>query len=82
MAMKPSSLTSEQFIAWRLGMKMSQKAAANRLGISMSSIFVYETGRRKEGIVYIPLTVALAMSAIKANLNPYQGEADDHDHDK
>lgn len=72
--MKPSSLTPKQFVSWRKSLGMSQKAASLRLGVGMSSIFYYESGSRKEGPVHIPLTVALAMSAIKHQLQPYEGE--------
>lgn len=69
--MKPSNITSEQFTQWRISLGMSQSAAAARLGISVSSICIYEAGKRKEGSVNIPYLVALGMAAISANLNPY-----------
>ena len=47
--MKPSTLTPEQFIAWRRSLGMSQGAAANRLHISVASVSSYETGFRKRG---------------------------------
>lgn len=72
--MIPSSITREQFVAWRRGLGMSQAAAAKRLGVSASSIFYYESGTRKEGEVKIPLLVCLGMSAISAGLTPYGDE--------
>ena len=72
--MTPSTLTSDQFTRWRKSLGMSQPAAAKRLGISLSSIYSYESGIRKEGIVKIPLLVTLGMSAILNNLQPYNGE--------
>ena len=57
---------------------MSQAAAAKRLGISLSSVYSYELGVRKEGEVRIPLLVALGMSAITANLQPYGGDDADN----
>ena len=72
--MIPSKLTAEQFIAWRRKMGMSQDAVAQRLGLSTSSISAYENGVRKEGAVKIPKLVTLGMSAILANLQPYNGE--------
>lgn len=72
--MTPSGLTPEQFSVWRKGLGMSQSAAAKRLGISLSSVYTYEQGRRAEGDVKVPHLVALGMSAISNNLKPY-GEA-------
>lgn len=76
--MTPSALTSQQFIEWRKRLGMSQSAAAKRLGVSLSSIYSYEIGQRKEGPVKIPLLVCLGMSAIKNNLQPYNGENNDN----
>lgn len=75
--MKPSSLTSEQFQAWRLRHGMSGPACGLRLGVSASSIRLYEAGTRDGRVVVIPLTVCLAMSAIEHNLEPYNGEVND-----
>lgn len=69
--MMPSTITPEKFITWRRSLGMSQSAAAKILGISASSIFYYESGKRKEGEVKIPLLVCLGMSAISAGLKPY-----------
>lgn len=74
-----SSLTPDQFIAWRKSLGMSQAAAAKRLGVSLSSVCIYELGRRKEGEVKIPQLVALGMNAILNNLQPYEGENKDVD---
>lgn len=74
--MKPSKVTAEQFREWRLLNGLSQAAAARRLGLSHSSIHVYESGKRKEGDVTVPLLVALGMSAISSGLTPYEGESD------
>lgn len=72
--MTPSNLTPEVFTSWRKGLGMSQSAAAKRLGVSLSSIYSYELGQRKEGPVKIPLLVCLGMRAISNNLQPYNGE--------
>lgn len=77
--MKPSGVTSEQFKVWRIGCGLSQAAAARYLGLSHSSIHTYESGKRAEGEVKIPLLVALGMSAISAGLTPYKGEKDNAD---
>ena len=72
--MKASSLTSEQFIAWRKKHGLSQSAVAKKLGLSHSSIFSYEKGKRENSDVKIPLLVTLGMSAISSGLTPYEGE--------
>ena len=73
--MTPSILTPQQFIVWRKGLGMSQSAAAKRLGISLSSVYNYELGKRAdEGDVKIPLLVCLGMSAVLNGLQPYNGE--------
>jgi len=77
--MTPSNLPPEKFTAWRKSLGMSQAAAAKRLGVSLSSIYSYEMGVRKEGPVKIPLLLCLGMSAISNNLKPYDGEKTDAD---
>lgn len=72
--MKYSEVTPQQFSKWRRMLGMSQASVAKRLGISSSSVFSYEAGKRKEGPVKIPLLVALGMSAISNNLQPYSGD--------
>lgn len=58
---------------------MSRAAAAKALGISSSSIYIYENGKRKEGDVKIPVVVSLAMTALSHKLKPY-GEKHDYVH--
>lgn len=74
-----SDLKPEQFVEWRKKNGMSTGACAKKLGVSVSSIFLYENGERKEGEVKIPLTIAWAMSAIQEKLEPYKGENNDID---
>jgi transcriptional regulator with XRE-family HTH domain len=69
-----SSLTKEQFIVWRKSMGMSHAAAAKRLGLSVSALYMYEAGRR-----VIPYLVTLGMSAISNNIQPYGGNENDND---
>lgn len=69
--MKPSNVTPEEFIFWRKSLGYSPAAAAKNLGVSPSTVSFYENGKRKEGVVKIPVTVALAMSALSAKLKPY-----------
>lgn len=77
--MKASDLRQEDFIKWRRSLGMSQKTAANKLGISWSSVVNYERGSREGGRpVSIPVLVSWGMAAISANLQPYKGERDDN----
>lgn len=76
-SMTPSNLTPQQFTSWRKNLGMSQSVAAKQLGISLSSVYAYEQGVRKEGKVSIPFLVCLGMSAISNGLKPY-GEENDH----
>lgn len=77
--MKASDLTYEQFLAWRIKRGMSVSACARALGISSSSVNLYEAGTRDGRPVWIPLTVCLAMAALENNLEPYNGEINDSD---
>ena len=65
-----ASMTSDQFKLWRKDMGLTQAAAADALGLSQSSIELYERGMRKDDgrPVVIPKTVALACAALKAGL--------------
>lgn len=74
---KPSSVTPQQFSSWRRSHGMSISACAKRLGISPSSVVLYESGVRGGKAVAIPLLVCLGMSAISSNLEPYSGEKND-----
>lgn len=74
--MKASNLTPQHFLEWRRSLGISQQAAARMLGISMSSICLYEVGKREDREVKIPLLVALGMSALKAGLTYYEGESE------
>ena len=68
-----SDITPLQFKNWRIKLGYSPNMCAKKLGLSVSTIFNYEKGVRLEGEVKIPLTVALAMSAVMNNLEPYKG---------
>ena len=71
--MTPSNLSADSFRKWRVAQGLNHKMCAKRLGISVSNVYVYEAGKRKEGEVKIPLVVALAMSAIANNIKPWEG---------
>lgn len=66
-------MSPEQFKEWRKRMAFNQTEAATALGISKSSIELYERGSRRDDNreVIIPRTVALACSAVLAGLTPY-----------
>jgi len=66
-------MTNEQFKLWRKKMKLSQRQAAEVLGLYRNTIVNYERGVRLENgmQVKIPRTVALACSAVEAGLEPW-----------
>lgn len=66
-------MSPDDFKAWREAMGLSQVAAAKSLGISKGSIELYEAGKRRDDgrPVIIPLTVALACSALYHRLGPW-----------
>jgi len=66
-------MTNEQFKTWRQKMGLTQKQAADALGISLQALGNYERGYRYEDerSVKIPLVVDLACAAIAAGLMPY-----------
>ena len=66
-------MTPQQFKAWRKRLGLSQLAAGKALGISISTVILYEHGKRYEANrdyrpVVIPKTVRLAMIAVAAGL--------------
>lgn len=69
-------MTSSQFKAWRLHLKLSKKRAAAALGLSQSAVDHYERGHRRDNAdhaVVIPKPVALACMALAAGFYDYQG---------
>lgn len=70
--MTPSAMTSEQLRAWRKRRGWKPEEAANVIGIGVSSLFLYEAGKRydNEKSVLIPLPIAWACAAIEAGLQP------------
>lgn len=68
-------MTSEQLKAWRKALGLTQRQAADALGLSRAAITNYEAGFRHgtgEPVV-IPRTVALACAALRAGLGPEGG---------
>lgn len=73
-------MTPDDFRAWRAGLNLTQKQAAERLGISTSQLTNYEAGvnRGSGRRAPIPRTVALACAAVAAGLEPWApGERED-----
>ena len=59
-------MTPDQFRLWRLGLGLSQAAAARALGLSRSSVLDYERGfkRGTDRVSPIPRVVELACQAL------------------
>jgi transcriptional regulator with XRE-family HTH domain len=57
--------TAADFRLWRKRMRLSRQKVSILMGISASSVFKYEASLRP-----VPMIVALAASAIEANLKP------------
>ncbi|MCS0501607.1 helix-turn-helix domain-containing protein [Ancylobacter mangrovi] len=66
-------MTPDDFKAWRSIMGYSQTKAAEELGISKSSIELYERGTRRDNgeAVIVPLSIALACTALYHKLKPW-----------
>jgi len=61
------------FRYWRKSLKMSQKAAAEALGLKRRVVQYYEKGERDGVPVVIPKTVRLACYALAAGQQDYPG---------
>jgi len=59
-------MTAEEFIAMQERLGISRAELCRRLGLAPNTGTAYASGRTA-----IPITVALACSAIAANLKPY-----------
>jgi transcriptional regulator with XRE-family HTH domain len=66
-------MTGDQFKRWRENKGLSQQGAADALGLSKSSIELYERGSRRaeERPVVIPRTVELACAALARGITGY-----------
>jgi len=58
-------MTGDQFIAWRKQLDLNRGEAAVCLGMAPNTVTAYERGRA------IPRYIALACSALAANLEPW-----------
>jgi transcriptional regulator with XRE-family HTH domain len=58
-------MTPDALTAWRARCGLSQRAAADALGLSVRALRYYEAGER-----FIPRPVALACAAVETGLEP------------
>ena len=70
---KTTVLTADQFKKWRKSLKLSQKEAADALGLKRRILQYYEKGERDGDRVEIPKTVRLACYAIERGCKDYSG---------
>ena len=61
------------FKRWRRSLGLSQKQAADALGLKRRVVQYYEKGERDGGKVKIPKTVRLACFALTQGVEDYQG---------
>ncbi len=69
-------MTPRKFKRWRKRLKLSQKEAAEALGLKPRMIQYYEKGERNGEKVKIPKTVRLACYAIDQGVEDYDGGGD------
>lgn len=65
------------FRRWRKSLNLSQKAAAEALGLKRRVVQYYERGERDGSQVDIPKTVRLACFALSQGCSDYEGPRDD-----
>jgi transcriptional regulator with XRE-family HTH domain len=76
-------MKGHDFKRWRKGLAMSQKEAAEALGLKRRVVQYYEKGERDGELVKIPRTVRLACYAIMVGVSDYHGpEKEKKDKDK
>lgn len=63
------------FKRWRKALKLSQKEAAEALGLKRRVVQYYEKGERDGETVRIPKYIRLACSALAAGVRDYAGPA-------
>jgi DNA-binding XRE family transcriptional regulator len=66
-------MTPEGFKAWRKGLGLSQKKAADALGLKNRIVQYYERGERDGEKVKIPKHVRLACYALSQGVHDYHG---------
>src|SRR5215213_8398215 len=70
-------MTPSDFKAWRKSLGLSQKRAADALGLKNRIVQYYEKGERDGDKVKIPKHVRLACYALSVGVADYHGPADD-----
>lgn len=75
--MTPSRASSQHFKEWRRRMGWTVNDAARYLGLGLTCIYHYETGKRSDvgREVRVPKVVALACVALEAKLKPLGEDA-------
>ena len=68
-------MNGKQFKKWRKARKLSQKKAAELLGLKPRMIQYYEKGERDGKSVAIPKSVRLACYALDDGIVDYDGES-------
>ena len=71
-----SAMSPAAFKRWRKSLKMSQKDAAQALGLKRRILQYYEKGERDGEPVEIPKTVRLACYALTQGREDYSGPED------
>lgn len=71
-----------QFKAWRKGLGLKQREAAEKLGLKKRMIQYYETGKRDGKAVEIPRAISLACYAVAAGVEDFDGTARQPDEPK
>lgn len=70
-------MTPGEFKAWRKALGLSQKKAADALGLKNRIVQYYEKGERDGDRVKIPKHVRLACYALSIGVHDYHGPDDD-----
>lgn len=68
-----SGMTHKDFRQWRKALKLSQKDAAEALGLKRRVVQYYEKGERDGEKVIIPKYVRLACYALAQGVQDYRG---------
>jgi transcriptional regulator with XRE-family HTH domain len=76
------AMKGHDFRRWRKGLELSQKEAADALGLKRRVVQYYEKGERDGDPVKIPRTVRLACFAILSGITDYHGPDKDNKKEK
>lgn len=69
-------MSPASFKRWRKSLKLSQKEAANALGLKRRAVQYYEKGERNGEALKIPKAVRLACFALTQGCDDYEGPAE------